>query len=127
MQPPKEAYQTLERLEVSLWRAETRGNRALMDATFAEDFFEFGRSGRVWSRDQMLFDECPPINIKLPLPNFTITCLDVATVLVTYDSVVQYSTLQCAHRSSIWSLIDGRWRLRFHQATAYTPDPETEG
>jgi hypothetical protein len=54
-----ELYRTLVLLEETLWRAETRGDRALMDATFADDFFEFGRSGRVWTQDEMLFDGCP--------------------------------------------------------------------
>jgi hypothetical protein len=92
-----------------------------MDTTFADDFFEFGRSGRVWMRDEMLFDGCPVIKIVLPLPNLKITFLNDATALVTYDSVVEYETLQHAHRSSIWSLIGGRWKLRFHQGTPFTP------
>ncbi len=38
--------ETLTRLEESLWRAETRYDPVLMDRIFADDFFEFGRSGR---------------------------------------------------------------------------------
>lgn len=126
MQISKETYKTLTELEVSLWRAETRGDRRLMDEILAEDFFEFGRSGKVWGRDGMLIDSCPPIEIRLPLPAFKIKLLNDETALVTYDSIVQYDTLQYAHRSSIWSFIDGRWRLRFHQGTPYTPISETE-
>ena len=92
-----------------------------MNATFADDCFEFGRSGRVWMRDDMLFDGCPPINIVLPLPHLKITLLNQATALVTYDSIVKGETLQHAHRSSIWSLIGGQWKLRFHQGTPFTP------
>ncbi len=92
-----------------------------MDTTFADDFFEFGRSGRVWMRDEMLFDGCPRIEIVLPLPNLRITLLNDSTALVAYDSSVHYETLQHAHRSSIWSLIGARWKLRFHQGTPFTP------
>ena len=71
----------------------------------------------------MLFDSCPPINIRLPLPNLKICMLNSETALVTYDSIVLYETLECAHRSSIWSLIDGRWKLRFHRARRSCPQP----
>ncbi len=70
-------------------------------------------------RDEMLFDGCPRIEIVLPLPNLKIMMLNELTALITYDSIVQYDTLEHAHRSSIWSLAEGRWRLRFHQGTPF--------
>jgi hypothetical protein len=76
MDAQSDTFRTLHALATSLWRAGTRGNRALMDATFAPDFFEFGRSGRVWHRGELVFNGCPPINIKLPLPNFKIAMLN---------------------------------------------------
>jgi hypothetical protein len=39
--------EALRRLEEELWREETRFDRRRMDAVIGEDFFEFGRSGRV--------------------------------------------------------------------------------
>jgi hypothetical protein len=42
-----EDVETLTRLEESLWQAETRYDPFLMDRVLADDFFEFGRSGRV--------------------------------------------------------------------------------
>jgi hypothetical protein len=39
--------QLLERLEEELWREATRFDRARMNDVFADDFFEFGRSGRL--------------------------------------------------------------------------------
>jgi hypothetical protein len=41
-------YDQLRPLEESLWRAQTRFNREYMDNIFSPDFFEFGRSGRVY-------------------------------------------------------------------------------
>lgn len=121
-----ETFAVLNNLEESLWKAETRGDRHLMDATFADDFFEFGRSGRIWTRDQMLFDGCAPIDIVLPLPQLEIRLLNDVTALVTYDSIVRYESIQYAHRSSIWSLQGGRWRLRFHQGTPFAPAARQE-
>ena len=38
-------------LEESLWRHETRFDRDYLQRVLHPDFFEFGRSGRVWTRD----------------------------------------------------------------------------
>jgi hypothetical protein len=46
----KRDRQLLERLEEELWREATRFDRARMNDVFADDFFEFGRSGRVYGR-----------------------------------------------------------------------------
>jgi len=35
-------------LEESMWRAETRFDRGYVERLLHPDFFEFGRSGRVW-------------------------------------------------------------------------------
>ena len=42
----------LKRLEEELWREETRFDIRRMDEVLAEDFFEFGRSGRFYGRRQ---------------------------------------------------------------------------
>ena len=114
-------FATLARLEESLWRAETLGDRSLMDATFSDDFFEFGRSGRVWNRDELLSRDCPPMQAELPLPALDIRLLNDFTALITYNSIVTADTIEYARRSSVWSLQHGRWRLRFHQGTPFTP------
>lgn len=46
----------LRPLEESLWRSKTRFDDAGMDASFADDFCEFGRSGRVYQREEMFFE-----------------------------------------------------------------------
>ena len=44
----------LTRLEQAMWRAETRLDLAFQEARFAPDFLEFGRSGRVYNRAQII-------------------------------------------------------------------------
>ncbi len=114
----------LRRLEESLWRAETRFDRALMDETFAADFYEIGRSGRVHSREACLdLPAEPEIAIVLPLPDFAVRMLAPDLAQVTYSSFVTYDgVLQRGRRSSMWSRTDGRWRLRFHQGTPFPED-----
>ena len=108
----------LEALEVSLWRAETRFDVEYQERVFAPDFFEFGRSGRIYSRSDTIRAESKDIKARLPLQNFRVHPLDDRNVLVTYLSEVQYAVLEKANRSSLWSRTDNGWHLRFHQATA---------
>jgi hypothetical protein len=108
----------LEQLEVSLWQAKTRFDRSYMERVLAADFFEFGRSGRRWSREDCLDVSAPSeIWAKLPLEAFTIHPIDHTTVLVTYVSEVMSEKVERANRSSLWSKTPEGWRLRFHQGT----------
>jgi hypothetical protein len=63
----KEDSEQLRELEESLWQQEYRFNRSYMEATLAPDFFEFGRSGRVYERDDTLTIEMQPTHARLPL------------------------------------------------------------
>jgi len=111
-------YQQLRELEESLWRAERRFDRDYMDATLAPDFFEFGRSGRVYDRSDSLDVESGAIHATLPLPQFAARLIARDVVLVTYVSEVTYGgALERANRSSLWSRHASGWRLRFHQGT----------
>lgn len=109
---------TLYDLEVSLWRPETRFDAAQMEATLAPDFFEFGRSGRTYRRDETLAAEPTPFTIRLPLPRFDARLIAPDVALITYISDVDFpGGREVANRSSLWSREHGRWRIRFHQGT----------
>ncbi len=114
--------ETPTRLEESLWRAATRYDPVLMDRIFADDFFEFGRSGRIYPREDLILPAraARPIDVRLPLPGLKFTVIDTNSVLVTYVSEVRRALgdIERANRSSIWSRRDGAWLLRFHQGTA---------
>ncbi len=107
----------LYELEESLWRPETRFDDEYMDDVFADDFHEFGRSGRTYERDEMLGLPTQEIDIDLPLKEFRAEKVAEGVALVTYVSVVQYEELEIGNRSSLWVKEDGDWKLRFHQGT----------
>jgi hypothetical protein len=99
-----EDIKKLRELEESLWIAETRFNQELMNKVFAADFFEFGRSGRVYPRDAMLFDarDQIEINATLPLPAFHVRLITPDVAQTTYISEVIYdSQTERGNRSSI--------------------------
>jgi len=113
----EEIFNELRRLEECLWRQETRFDLEFQEKTFASDFFEFGRSGRRYTREQMIRATPEDIYAKLPLEKFQIHPLDSNHFLVTYVSEVRYDELERANRCSVWSKTAQGWKLRFHQGT----------
>ena len=107
----------LQSLEESLWRAETRFDRVHMERLLAPDFFEFGRSGRRYTRAETLSAVPCTIRAKIPLEDFSIRLIHPDVALVTYISEVQYALLERANRASIWVRHSDRWQLQFHQGT----------
>ena len=113
----KNEIEIIRGLEESLWRSETRFNQEYMEQILAPDFFEFGRSGRVYTRAEILAAANTKIRCTLPLKNFSAQPLDGDIVLVTYISEVYEQEWQFANRSSIWIKNPSGWQLRFHQGT----------
>ncbi len=112
----------LTRLEEDMWREGTRFDQTFQEQRFAADFFEFGRSGRVYNRDQIIRLDSQPIHAVLPLSNLAIRLLDKNTAHVTYNGQVEYDgIIDYARRSSIWSRTESGWVMRFHQGTPYQP------
>lgn len=113
-----EEYARLKLLEENLWKSNFRFDMAQMDRVLAPDFFEFGRSGRIYRRTDTLDVKKQDIPCKFPLVNFEIRSIDADTVQITYISNVDYPEgKETSLRSSIWSRINKRWQLRFHQGT----------
>jgi len=113
----------LKRLEQELWMEATRFDRPYMEKVMAQDFFEFGRSGRVYQREDTLTIERSTIDAKIPLQDLSIRLLSKDVAQVTYTSYVTYSGVtEVGRRSSIWSRTGDSskeaWQLRFHQGTA---------
>ncbi len=80
-------------------------------------FFEFGRSGKVYSRVACVTAPMQDINATLPLKNFKIHKISDDVALVTYVSEVNYDNQELANRSSLWQRTNGNWKLKFHQGT----------
>lgn len=120
MDVDEKTYEELKALEESLWQAETRFDDAAMDKVFAQDFCEFGRSGRIYQRQDMLLGQSNALEIDatLPLRDFRIRPLTDDIVQVMYVSEIRYgSQVETANRSSIWRSEPTGWKLCFHQGT----------
>lgn len=91
-----------------------RADRSALEPLFADEFVEFGASGRVYDKTAILdaLTASPRFESVRTVEDFTPRALAAGVVLVTYR-IPQSSTL----RSSIWRRMDDRWVLVFHQAT----------
>jgi hypothetical protein len=89
-------------------------------ALLAEDFQEFGSSGRAWSREEII-DLLATEDYRPPaMEDFECDLICEGVALVTYrtsrtdaGSGVRTAVL----RSSLWTRRNGAWRVRFHQGT----------
>lgn len=106
-------------LEKSLWVTSTRFSKTYMGKILDDDFFEFGRSGRIYSRAQVIesTDNPEEILVQFPLGDFQVKKINNDVLLVTYISTVVYETTEVSNRSSIWCKYGDEWRIKFHQGT----------
>lgn len=117
-----ELLQTLQAFETELHREATRRNASRMEALLHPDFRELGRSGRSYSRKDILarcasedFDH-PPIASY----SFALTRLSRERALLTYISEhldQPGRPYRYTLRSSLWVLTKEIWQMRFHRAT----------
>ena len=117
MEVSTEVIEELRELEESLWRSETRFDRKYMDSVLSPDFFEFGRSGRIYRREDTLSAPAQDIKVRLPLRDFKVHPITENVLLVTYVTEAFADELEVGNRSSIWVKTSKGWRLRFHQGT----------
>lgn len=110
---PESPADELRRLETAL--AGWTRDRVEVERRLHPDFFEFGVSGRIWSRSEVtaVFGHEAPH--ALDVSDFAVRMLAGDVALVTYRSVPEGEGETI--RSSIWVRRDGRWQRAFHQGT----------
>ena len=106
-------HDELLRLERALASRDPGGIEGGLADLIADDFLEFGASGRVWdaraTREILQREPATPVSIE----GFTVAEIGDGIVLATY--IVPGSP--SVNRSSIWVRRDDRWVVRFHQGT----------
>ncbi len=102
-------------LEQSLWQADSRFDMNYMEQILHSEFFEFGCSGKRYTRAETL--AVPRQEIEATLKDMGMVALSSTAVLVTYVSEVDADELRVCNRSSVWLYRGGHWQLRFHQGT----------
>ena len=122
---PDGAKEELLRLELQLMDPAFRKDRIAVSKLLAEDFREFGSSGRVWSRETILDLLAEESGWTAPaVEDFVIRPITRDAILVTYRTI-HADPPRASLRSSVWVREHAGWQMLFHQGTR-TPDPESD-
>jgi hypothetical protein len=109
----------LRRLELLLMDPAVRRDREHVVSLLADDFVEFGSSGRVWTRESILALLATETYEAPAMEDFACRMLSEKVALATYRAVRMQATGERAVtlRSSLWTRESGTWKICFHQGT----------
>jgi len=110
----------LYQLEEQLLQPEVRSSIDDLANLLADDFVEFGSSGRIFYKQDVV-ETLPHVPaVRMTLKDFQAKTLAPDVVLTTF-CVIKHNEprdeMRNSLRSSIWKFIDGRWQIVFHQGT----------
>lgn len=110
----------LRELELELLRPVTRGSLERLSILLAEDFREFGCSGQIFSRDDIIEALRAGPRTRFSISDFRARILSEGVALITYQAAGREEANDreiVSLRSSLWVIRDGRWQMLFHQGT----------
>ena len=113
--------QELRELEESHLRADVRSSPEAMRALLADDFVEFGSSGRVLDRAAVEASVAGQTAFGYRVDDFMVRTLSPDTALTTYRLSAWPASggpVRVTLRSSVWVRREGHWVMTFHQGTA---------
>ena len=97
-------------LEEQLTKPVVRGSAEALDRIISDEFVEFGSSGQVYTKRDVVAQ-------LLARPNVSITLSDLRVVAVTKDVALATYRTPASLRSSVWRREGDAWRVIFHQGT----------
>jgi hypothetical protein len=106
--------ETLIALERSLHDHAVRADSEAVANLLSAEFFEFGASGRVWTRGAILAELATENPAHITSRDYACQPLSPEITLLTYISETPQRRVL---RSSLWRLEGETWRLVFHQGT----------
>ena len=123
MSDTAEAEEEIRRLEERLLTPEVRTAPEELARLLADDFLEFGSSGHMFDRQEVIATLPLQSKEQLVLTDFQVRLLAPTIALAMYRvarSGEQHEVSQGSLRSSIWRRTAGRWQMVFHQGTPTT-------
>jgi hypothetical protein len=121
MQADRTDAELIRQLEEKLLESSIRTSIGAVADLLADDFVEFGSSGRVFNKREIIASlQQEDGTCRRSLHDFEAKLLAPGVILATYRVLRQADNSEPAIqslRSSIWKLTDGRWQTIFHQGT----------
>lgn len=114
----------IRQLEERLLRGDTRRSSTEVERLLADDFVEFGSSGKVYDRASIVQALGAELDIQVSMRDFSVILLAPGVALATYKcDLRREGKARYSLRSTVWLLRDGEWKVRFHQGTPYENGP----
>ena len=109
----------IRRLEEELLLPEVRSDANRLSELLHPEFVEFGSSGTVWTRDEILLRLPAETGFSASISEVEIRLLAPDVALVTFEARISNGTGgdSVSLRTSVWLRESGAWRVRFHQGT----------
>lgn len=110
---------TIYELELSLLRADVRSSADALAALLADDFIEFGTSGKKYTKKYIL-ERLPNAQEKFEyvVSDFSVAAPSENIAIASFKTKVTIGKdTVYSLRSSHWRKNDGRWQMFFHQGT----------
>ena len=104
-------------LEEQLVAPAVRSSADALDRLVSDEFIEFGSSGRVYTKHEV-------ISQMLAAPNITISVSEFRVIAVSADVALATYRTERSLRSSVWRREGQYWRIVFHQGTSVVTDPK---
>lgn len=105
----------IRELEEQLLTPTIRASADALDRLVSDQFVEFGSTGRVYKKPDV-------IALMLASPNITASLIDFRVLAVTVDVALATYRTERSVRSSLWRREGRAWRIVFHQGTPTTSE-----
>lgn len=120
MWEPSDRFQAIKNAEIALLTNGTHHDRDEVDRLLHAEFAEIGRSGRRWTRDQVVTALAAAQGREVPKTDeWLFNEIAPGLVLVTYRLDTEATS---SRHSSLWDTTTGAPAIRFHQGTVIPTD-----
>lgn len=116
MSAPGSLEEVLIRLEKGLLDARIRKSEEV-SRWLAPDFMEFGSSGQVFHREEVVLALRTEAPVSFEASDFVVRLLSDDVALLTYRAVRVGNPASRSLRSSVWKQNGGLWQMVFHHGT----------
>ena len=108
------------KLENKLQQPDVRKSVEQLEDLISDDFIEFGSSGQIYTKKDVLNNLPISPEIKFIMTDFRINILSsdiVQSLFKTEKNNQQTGSTTRSIRSSLWRNEKGKWKMQFHQGT----------
>jgi glyoxylase I family protein len=110
----------IKQLEIRLVSPDIRRNPVELDKLIDDEYFEIGKSGRVWTKKTVIDALRVEQDTKINITDFRLRLISDNIALVTYSAHHNPSSdnpdIKSLH-SSVWRMSGSMWKIFFHQGT----------